>query len=204
MLLHAAAYRRDKGAESHHDDSLRELAARLTENDLIALLQTYVDVIALRKGPDAVPASWLIFGFSVLLYAANWAAQFAVSRNAADVIGPSMMAYLSGLLVFLAVAIFSGYSSRALQMMSTIIAVGSLLAILSIAATVLAVLLGAGTGAGYVGLGVYLWSIPVKGHILARTINTHWLIGAAIAFLEYFLRRTIESGLYFMQQGGVA
>ncbi len=37
-------------------------------------------------------------------------------------------------------------------------------------------------------LSVWLWSIPVEGHIIARTIERRWLLGFMAAFAVLFVQ----------------
>jgi len=36
---------------------------------------------------------------------------------------------------------------------------------------------------------VLIWSVPVKGHIIARAIEQHWYTGIAIALTVYIAQR---------------
>jgi len=168
---------------------------------VIALLKTFIDVLALRKGPEVIPASWLVLGYSLGILALAWVVQLALLSVSADGVLPVLTAYAAGLSFYAAVAFYSGFRRRILPMLSTIIACGSLLAILAVAAGILILPLVGGTVANLVALLVYFWSIPVKGHVVARTLGKHWFIGIAIAMVEFGLRFTLETSLLALQQG---
>ena len=89
-------------------------------------------------------------------------------------------------------------------MLSALIACGSLLAMFSVAAGVLILPLLGDAVANAIGILIFFWSVPVKGHIVARTLDKHWFIGIAIAVIEFVLRFTIETSLLASQQGGGA
>jgi hypothetical protein len=36
---------------------------------------------------------------------------------------------------------------------------------------------------------ILMWSVPVKGHIIARAIEQHWYVGIAIALAIYIMQR---------------
>lgn len=168
---------------------------------MIALLKTYLDVIALRRGPDAVPASWLVLAFSVALLMLAWVTQLRQAGAPLSGVAPALLAYLVALAFYAAVVVFFGYPARLLQMFSTLIACGSILAILSAASAILVgALLGTVVG-NLLSLFVFLWSIPVKGHIVARTVGKHWFFGVAIAMLAFMIRFGIETAYVARQQG---
>ena len=48
---------------------------------MLVLLKTYLDIIALRKGPDAVPASWLVLNLSLAILAFAWLFQVSLADD---------------------------------------------------------------------------------------------------------------------------
>ena len=93
---------------------------------MIALLRTYLDVIALRKGPDAIPPSWLLLVFSFGLLAIAWTLQFALMDGPVSGVLPALFAYALALGFYASGASAMGFRSRVLQMLSTLVACGSL------------------------------------------------------------------------------
>lgn len=168
---------------------------------MIALLRTYMDIIALRKGPDSIPASWLVFGISLGLLALAWLVQAMLIELPAAGVLAALIAYAMALAFYSAIVFLFGFPARLLQMLSTLIACGSIVAILSAASGILfGQLLGAAAGNSISTL-VFFWSVPVKGHVVARTIEKHWFFGVGIAMLAFILRFGIETSYLAQQQG---
>ncbi len=163
---------------------------------MIALLRTYLDVIALRKGPDAIPPSWLLLFVSFGLLAIAWVLQFALLNGPVSGVLPALLAYLLALGFYASVASALGFRRRVLQMLSTIVACGSLLAIVSATTSILLrPILGAQIAVS-LGTLIWFWSVPVKGHIVARTVQKHWFFGIGIAMLAFILRFGVEASFF--------
>lgn len=161
---------------------------------MLVLLKTYLDIIALRKGPDAVPASWLVLYLSLAILAFAWLFQVGLADDPDPrVLVIGFAAYLLTLLFFGAIVYLYGFSDRLLQTLSSIIACGSLIAV---AAAIVSLLLGpmiGSTEAGLLAALIWFWSVPVKGHIIARSIEQHWFVGIAFAVSAFILRLGIET-----------
>ena len=100
-------------------------------------------------------------------------------------IAVSMMGYLMYWLVLSA----TGFTRRFVPTLSCIMACGSVLTILTVAVFVLLKPFLGTTIAAILAWLILMWSVPVKGHIIARAIEQHWYIGIAIAFIVYFAQR---------------
>lgn len=168
-----------------------------------ALLKTYVDIIALRKGPDAIPASWLILYASLGMLGIAWLVQLSLIDAPLAGVVPALVAYGVALAFYSAVVVLFGYRRRVMQMLSTVIACGSIIAVVSaVSGTLIAPLIGQPL-ASSVAMLIWFWSVPVKGHVIAKTIEKHWFLGIAIAMLAFVLRFGVESSLFIRQQGAV-
>jgi len=170
---------------------------------LIELLKTYLDMIALRRGPDAVPASWVVMYVSLGLLGLAWVVQLLLIDVPFTGIFAALIAYAAALALYALVALAFGFGRRLLQMQASIIACGSLVAMLSAASAVLLAPLAGGQVASTVASLIWFWSVPVKGHIVARTIEKHWYFGVGVAMLAFILRFNVESGLFNQQGAGV-
>lgn len=161
---------------------------------MLVLLKTYLDMIALRKGPNAIPASWLVFLLSVAMLAAAWFLQVGLVDDLdSGRLWPAFTGYLLALMFYGAVVYAFGFSARLLQTLSSIIACGSILAVLSAAGiVVLAPLLGADI-AGIIGTLIWFWSVPVKGHVVAQAIQQHWFVGITVAVSAFIMRFGVET-----------
>ena len=75
-----------------------------------------------------------------------------------------------------------------MRTISSIMACGSILTILMVIAAVIIAPIFGGAVAGIVVWLILFWSVPVKGHIIARAIERHWYIGIAIALTIFIMQ----------------
>ena len=150
----------------------------------------------MRKGPEGIPASWLIFSLALVLM------QFA------SVIGASLidygenyshlLAFISNLLaisIYAAVLFVAGFPRRFLQTLSAIVACGAILGLLFVASYVmLTPFLGHNFAVILATLFIF-WSVPVEGHIIARAIERDWFVGIAIAMAVFVAQYAFQSAL---------
>ncbi len=158
------------------------------------LLKTYLEIIALRKGPEAIPASWLVLVVSLLLLGLFWVLQIAVDDTLE---APQIIAALTGYTLALAfygvVVYLTGHGSRILPTLSAIIACGSIIsAVALLESLVMRNLIGEAVATDVAFL-IWFWSVPVKGHVVARTIRQHWLVGITIAMSAFILRLGVQA-----------
>lgn len=101
----------------------------------------------------------------------------------------SVLAY-----VLYAIALyFTGFIRRTTPTISSIMACGSIISVLAVAAYVLLRPFIGIPFAGLVSTLILFWSVPVKGHIIARAIERHWYVGIAIAASIFVLQIAIYS-----------
>ncbi len=150
----------------------------------------------LRKGPEQIPDSWLVFLFSLLLM------QFA-SFVAATLINMgedyshllTLVTNLLGIGIYAAILFATGYIKRFLPILSAVIACGSILSLLFVAAYVmLNPFLGTNLAVIIATL-IIIWSVPVEGHIIAKGIEQHWYIGIVIAMIVFSLQYAFQSAM---------
>ena len=89
----------------------------------------------------------------------------------------------------------TGFSHRFLSTVSCIMACGSILTIMMVVTFVLLRLIAGDQVASLIAWLVLIWSVPVKGHIIARAINQHWYTGIAIALIIYIIQRLAYDAL---------
>lgn len=163
------------------------------DRTLLLLLRTFLDIIALRKGPEHVPDSWLLFALSAAMMV------FALSSAAVLIEGLAEQDWLTfatnlfGLMFYGAVLFVFGFSRRIVRALTCILGCGAVLTVLFVAEYVLfRPFLGAGI-AGTIAALIVLWSVPVEGHIISRAIQQHWLVGIAIAVASFILQLGFQS-----------
>ena len=166
------------------------------DRTLQLLLRTFVDIIRLQKGPEHVPASSLVLIVALILFAvAMTVSEALVESSGTSVMLISVLVSFGGYLLYWMVLLATGFAHRLLPTVSCIMACGSLLTIaMVISFVVLEPLLGANTAALIAWL-VLIWSVPVKGHIIARAIEKHWYVGITIALVIYLVQRFVYDAL---------
>jgi hypothetical protein len=145
---------------------------------VLTLFETLFAIIRLKKGPDAIPYSWLL----CLITMTMWL--FA---------GLAMTAIAAGLACYASIIVLSGRTPRLLQTVTAILGCGAVLSLLFIAGNaLLAPILGENVTSLVVTL-ILLWSIPVEGHIIARAIDQHWYVGIVAAMAVFVFQLFLYS-----------
>ncbi len=169
---------------------------------MLALLRTILDIVRLRKGPDAIPYSWLVCFIALLLWLMAGLSTTMVTPGMSDqdfLYGT--FTGVVGLAAYAAIVVTSGHAPRLLQTVTAILGSGALISFLFLAASTLlppvfALLPIAGQSAvNIVATLVLLWSIPVEGHIIARAIDRHWYLGIAVAMAVFIFQLYLYSAL---------
>lgn len=163
---------------------------------MLPLIRTLFDITLLRKGPEDIPRSWLLLYITVALWLFAILAAAALIENfdGRDVL-IAVVSLLIGVFCYMAVLLVTGHSSRSLQAASAIIGCGALISLAQIAELVIfAPFLGT-VLTDLVAWLLLFWSVPVKGHIIARAIDSHWYIGIVIAMAIFLLQFTFTSAV---------
>ncbi len=163
---------------------------------MLPLIRTYFDIVLLRKGPEDIPRSWLLLYISVVLwlFAILTAAVLIENFDVRDV-WIAIVSLLIGVSCYMAVLLIAGHSSRSLQTASAIVGCGALISFAQVADLVLFTPF---LGAALTDLVAWLllfWSVPVKGHIIARALGSHWYAGIVIAMAVFLLQFTFTSAV---------
>lgn len=161
---------------------------------MLLLLRTFIDIIILRKGPESVPSSWLVFVVALaFMVASSFAAIVMIDDESGQSYALTYFAYGLGILFYAAVIYLSGHVRRVLQSITSIIACGSIITILFVAAIVLLTPLVGRELAAIVATLMLFWSVPVEGHIIAKAIGQHWYIGIGVAMTAFVLQYGVQS-----------
>lgn len=162
---------------------------------MLRLLKTFVDIIAIRKGPDSVPGSWIVLSVAFLLMLLSSYAVIAVAGNERTNYVNTFVAYSLGIVFYAAIIFLAGHSARMLASVSSIIACGAIVSLLFVAELALFTPLFGVDAARQIAYMIILWSVPVEGHIMARTIDRSWLAGTGIAIVALFVQVGLQSAL---------
>ena len=169
---------------------------------MLALLRTLFDIVRLRKGPDAIPYSWLACLLALLLWLiAGLSTSMAIPGMGDEDFLYGTFTGVVGLAAYAAIIVSSGYAPRLLQTVTAILGSGALISFMFLAASMLLPPLFAAVpflGQNAVSIVVtliLLWSIPVEGHIIARAIDRHWYLGVAVAMAVFVFQLYLYSAV---------
>jgi hypothetical protein len=156
---------------------------------MLALLETLFEIIRLRKGPDAIPYSWALCLFTLMLWVV---AGFAITLTTpemddADFLVATLTS-VAGLACYASIIVLSGNTPRLLQTVTAIFGCGAVLSLVSVAVDVSLSPLLSGDATNIIVTLVLLWSVPVEGHIIARAIDRHWYVGIFMAMAVFIFQ----------------
>lgn len=144
----------------------------------------------MRKGPEHVPESMLVLYVALSLFAvAMLISEALVESTGSGVALVSVFVSMAGYGLYWIVLLATGYTHRFVPTVSCIMACGSILTIMMVMIFVILRPIAGEQVAALVAWLVLIWSVPVKGHIIARAIDQHWYTGIAIALTIYIAQR---------------
>jgi hypothetical protein len=137
-----------------------------------------------------VPDSTFVLLFAIALFiVAMIVSEALVMPDAGASIIVSISVSVAGYGLYWIVMQATGFTHRFVPTVSCIMACGSILtAMMVFVFLVLKPIVGANSAALVAWL-ILIWSIPVKGHIIARANEQHWYDGIAIALTIYVMQR---------------
>jgi hypothetical protein len=161
---------------------------------MLALFETLFDIIRLRKGPDAIPYSSVVFVMVVAL----WLGAGLVMTIMTPELGKhdfliGTFTGLCGLSCYAGIVMVTGNKTRLLQTVTAILGCGAILSLLFVVGNVFLSPFLSKNITSLVATLILLWSIPVEGHIIARAINRHWYVGIVAAMAVFFLQLFVYS-----------
>ena len=148
----------------------------------------------LRKGPEQVPDSWLVFLIAlILMQIASFV--LATLSNLDDDYNHllTFITHVLGMGIYAAILLATGFMRRIVPILSAIIACGAILTLLFVAAFVLLNPFLGNDIAVVIATLIIIWSVPVEGHIIARGIEQHWYIGIVIAMIVFTAQYAFQS-----------
>ena len=155
---------------------------------VLTLFKTLVEVILLRKGPEDVPHSSVLF----VIVTTIWLLVGVVDVMTIETVkGPGLF-FVDLILAFVGLACYAivvnafGKRVRLMRCITTILGCSIVFSVVLLGGrAVLPLLLTENELVWAVQL-IWFWSIPVEGHIIARTIERQWVIGFLIALAVLF------------------
>lgn len=161
---------------------------------MLALFKTLFDIIRLRKGPDAIPYSWLLCLMALTLWLFAGLAMTIMSEELGErdfLLGT--FTGVVGLACYASIVVLSGNTPRLLQTVTAILGCGAALSFLFVAGNVFLTPFLSENLTRLIATLILLWSIPVEGHIIARTIDRHWYVGIVAAMTVFVFQLYIYS-----------
>jgi len=154
-----------------------------------AFIKTLFEIVTIRKGPDAIPHSWLLLNAATVMWFLPLVALVAVVQDfGRSAVAVLVASWALSLVCYAAVVVLAGYGSRLLQSLTAIIGCGAIIFVAQVTGLIVASLLLGAVAAEIVVNLLLFWSVYVKGHIVARTINREWYVGLVIAIAVFLLQ----------------
>ena len=148
---------------------------------MLALISFYIQLAALRRGPQDLPASsallTLLAGLSVLIGTANGAKMFGGVRPA---LGANLVDLALSMLLVYALLQLRGHAARWLQTVSAFLGLGVLAGLLMIGVKAVTGALGIPESAVLVDLALAIWLHVALGSVLRHALEIPLLAGVII------------------------
>lgn len=149
---------------------------------MLPFLKTLLAIALLRKGPEDLPRSSALLVLSALMWLVGVLTQITVIEQFDEShFGLEVFSAFIGIICYSAVTIGFSQMPRLTQTITALIGCGALLAVIFAIAYIVVDLIGSQLLMLLVVWSIVLWSIAIKGHIIASTINRHWYLGMAFA-----------------------
>ena len=167
-----------------------------TPSLVLALIRTLLDIIRLQKGPDAIPHSSVLFGVAIAFWLlAGMVMTLATPELEQKDFVLGTLIGVVGLSCYAAIIVASGKRPRLLQAITAVIGCGALLSLIVVVCDALLSVFVREDLAGLVVTLILLWSVPVEGHIISRTLDRHWYFGVVIAMAVFVLQLFLYSAI---------
>ena len=149
---------------------------------LLPFLKILFDIALLRKGPQHIPRSMALLTLSIMLWLFAVLTQITLIAQIDEAhFGLEVFSALIGVTCYSMLVVGFGQAPRLTQTITALLGCGALLALVFAVTYVLLEFIGSPILVLLLVGTLVLWSIAIKGHIIATTINRHWYIGLAFA-----------------------
>ncbi len=161
-----------------------------------AFIKTLFEILTIRKGPDAIPHSWLLLNVATVMWFMPLIVLAAVVQDfGGTAVAATVASWALSLACYVCVIVLAGYASRLLQSLTAIVGCGAIIFAAQVAGLIATSLL---LGADVATIVIYLllfWSVYVKGHIISRTIDRDWYVGLVIAIAVFLLQYAFSTAV---------
>jgi len=161
---------------------------------VLALFETLFDIIRLRKGPDSIPHSMLLFVMIVALwlFAGLVMTVLTAELDEKDFVMGTITG-IAGLLCYVGIIVLSGKRARLIQALMAILGCGAVLSLVFVVGNVFLPPILSENISNVIATLILLWTVPVEGHIISRTIDRHWYIGIVAAMAVFLFQLFLYS-----------
>jgi len=154
---------------------------------VLTLFKTLIEIILLRKGPNHIPHSMLL----LVVVAGIWlfvgiAALTVIETYKSASLFIDLILAIAGLGFYAILVNSFGHSSRLVRCITALLGCSIVFSIVIYAGRLILPLWITPDETEWAVQSIWLWSIPVEGHIIARTIDRQWVIGFVIALAVLF------------------
>jgi len=170
------------------------------DSRLLLFLKTLLDIALLRRNPGHIPRSWL----SLLLTALLWLLAVVFSMSLLFGLSVQRLTLEIELLLFAlafyaGVLVLGGRRHRLLQTVAALLGAGAMTVFGLVLLTFLLLALAGQPGIRIAVTTFIVWSVSVKGHIIASALDRRWLFGAVLASVVFAVQMAISNT--FQAQG---
>lgn len=167
------------------------------------IIQAFLDIAMLRRGPEDLPVSGFLLGLAGVAYLSTGALTVAsYSRSSGDFFAQLALDFVLMLVFFVALLAINRKTARIGQTLTAVMGTGALLAVISLPLTLWLDTQGAASSAAiFPAIGIYLlvlWSIGINGHILRRALEIPYVGGVVLAAGYFILNVAIFARMFPM------
>lgn len=164
--------------------------------DVLSLILTIFDIILLRKGPDALPRAPVMLFIAIALWMlSSIGAWITLDSYTGNTFLLGLLVGIIGLIIYALLINATGKAGRIRQSITAIIACGAVISFSVLFAEAALPLFLSKEQASAVVTVMWLWSVPVEGHIIARAIERPWYVGLTAATTVLFVQLFLLSSL---------
>jgi len=158
------------------------------------LIRTFLEIALLRKGPEAIPASWLLFTIAVLLrYAVIAISIGLIDELSFDGSRVEFVFWLLSLFCYGSVVVLAGKTARLAPALTAIAGIGAVIVFVQVVVFQVGVLVVSGDRVVPLLEMLQIWSVVVKGHIIARAVQWHWYAGLLVSLGIFFFLEVVRA-----------
>ncbi|MDH4124780.1 MAG: hypothetical protein OEW64_05310 [Gammaproteobacteria bacterium] len=160
---------------------------------LLLFIKTLFDIALLRKGPQHIPRSRILLLVAALFWTtAVLSALVLIDRFDELDVAHEFFSLLVAVTCYSAIVLGARLGPRLTQTITAILGCGALLTFTLVAGYVLLQPIIGAAPMTLVAFLILLWSLSIKGHIIAAAINQHWYLGLAIAVAIFVLQSLVN------------